>query len=260
MHPQIFSLTHNDITIKYSPERGGLITQIYFWETPILFFNQETFYDLTKNVRGGIPIMFPNAWPLKNTSPSFEGDWGGVIFHLPQHGFARNSKFAPQTWENFIEMKLTSDHQTRELFPHDFELLIRAEIIKQSVKISLNIKNTGDKNMPIAPWMHPYFFIPEKQKDEFFLEKNWAKIEEYKKYEWETIYTLNPWVFQAHLWENILELEYSENFQKLWIRSELGKDFLCIEPTFWDEWALIENPCVLQSNEEKIFSIKIKKQ
>jgi galactose mutarotase-like enzyme len=114
--------------------------------------------------------------------------------------------------------------------------------------------------MPISPWLHPYFFIPANKKDEFCLAKNWEKIEEYKKYKWETIYTKNPWKFQAHLWENILECEYSQNFQKLWLRSELGKDFLCIEPTFWDEGALIHSPCIVDPNEEKIFSIILKKQ
>jgi galactose mutarotase-like enzyme len=128
------------------------------------------------------------------------------------------------------------------------------------VKISLSIKNTGDTNMPIAPWLHPYFFIPENKKDEFYLEKNWEKIEEYKKYHWETIYTKNPWKFQAYLWENVLEFDYAEAFQKLWLRSEPGKDFLCIEPTFWDEGALITNPCILESSEEKTFSTTIKKQ
>lgn len=254
MSPQIFSLTHNNITLEYSPERWGLITQIYFWETPVLFFNEETFYDLTKNVRGGIPIMFPNAWPLEKVWNFFE------LWNIPQHGFARNSKFFSQTWENFVEMKLLANNTTKELFPYDFELTLRAEIIEKSVKISLSIKNIGEQNIPVAPWFHPYFLISENKKDEFFLEKNWEKIEEYKKYHWETIYTKNPWKFQTYLWENTLELDYSETFQKLWLWSEPGKDFLCIEPTFWDEGALIENPCVLQSNEEKIFSIKIKKQ
>ncbi len=249
MIPQIFSLTHNDITLEYSPERWGLITQIYFWKTPMLFFNEETFYDLTKNVRWWIPIMFPNAGlSIQNQE-----------FSLKQHGFARNREFSHQVFENSLEMTLISDENTKELFPYDFALTLRAEILEKSVQISLIIKNTGYKNMPIAPWLHPYFLIPENQKDRFFLEKNWEKIEDYKKYEWETIYTTNPWIFQAYLWENILELDYGAEFQKLWLRSELGKDFLCIEPTFWDEWALIDDPCIVHPNQEKIFSMILKK-
>lgn len=231
--------------------------------------------------------MFPNAWPIRkvskwillsskfkkfthftfvklakifNFSPKIFSFWNfSELWALHQHGFARNREFSHKVSENTLEMKLISDDQTRELFPYDFELVLRAEILEKSVQISLIIKNTGYKNMPIAPWLHPYFLIPENQKDRFFLEKNWEKIEDYKKYEWETIYTTNPWIFQAYLWENILELDYGAEFQKLWLRSEPGKDFLCIEPTFWDEWALIDDPCIVHPNQEKIFSMIVKK-
>lgn len=193
--------------------------------------------------------MFPNAWPLLENSK----------YSLKQHGFARNFPFQYRVWENFIEMILLSNPETKKLFPYDFLLKITAEIIQKSVKISLKIQNTGTEKMPIAPWLHPYFFIPNVQKDNFFLQKNEKMIEEYKKSAWETIYTKNPWTFLAHLWENILEFDYDENYKKLWLRSEPWKDFLCIEPTFWDEWALIDDPYILWTNEEKIFSIIIKK-
>jgi galactose mutarotase-like enzyme len=48
-------------------------------------------------------------------------------------------------------MKIISDENTKELFPYDFALTFRAEIIEKSVQISLLIKNTGDKKMPISP-------------------------------------------------------------------------------------------------------------
>jgi len=85
--------------------------------------------------------MFPNAGlSIQNQE-----------FSLKQHGFARNREFSHQVFENSLEMTLISDENTKELFPYDFALTLRAEILEKSVQISLIIKNTGYKNMPIAP-------------------------------------------------------------------------------------------------------------
>ena len=56
----------------------------------------DTLHDMTKSVRGGIPILFPNAGFLTDEQKS-ETWW-----NLPQHGFARTNE-----WK-VIESKTTN--------------------------------------------------------------------------------------------------------------------------------------------------------
>lgn len=62
------------------PERGGIVTEFKVGDKRILYLDEETLEDLEKNVRGGIPILFPQAGSLSETSK----------YPLKQHGFARN--------------------------------------------------------------------------------------------------------------------------------------------------------------------------
>ena len=61
---------------KIAPARGGLLTSFSVDNTEIFYLDRETFNDVIKNVRGGIPLLFPNAGPLKVS-----------LYNLPQHGF-----------------------------------------------------------------------------------------------------------------------------------------------------------------------------
>ena len=84
---------------KIAPERGGLVTSLSINNTEILYLDRETFDDLTKNVRGGIPLLFPNAGPLK-----------GGLYNLPQHGFARRMRWNTIVQnQNSITLQLLSN-------------------------------------------------------------------------------------------------------------------------------------------------------
>lgn len=64
--------------------------------------------------RGGIPI----CWPQFN-------DMGPT----QSHGFARNTEFTViDGSDSFVTLRLSSSDDTRELWPHDFELTVRIEI------------------------------------------------------------------------------------------------------------------------------------
>jgi len=61
---------------KIAPgEEAGNLLSIN--NTEILYLDRETFNDLTK-MYGRIPLLFPNAGPLKDGP-----------YNLPQHGFTR---------------------------------------------------------------------------------------------------------------------------------------------------------------------------
>ena len=73
------TIRSNNTEAKVAPERGGLVTNFSVNGTEIFYLDRATFTDLDENVRGGIPILFPNAGPLKENG----------LYSLPQHGFAR---------------------------------------------------------------------------------------------------------------------------------------------------------------------------
>ncbi len=111
--------TFEEITIvsgttqaKIAPERGGLLTSFSIDSAEIIYLDRETFNDPTKNVRGGIPLLFPNAGPLKRG-----------LYNLPQHGFVRKIPWIViEQKRNSIALQLLSNPETRINYPFDFEL------------------------------------------------------------------------------------------------------------------------------------------
>jgi D-hexose-6-phosphate mutarotase len=50
--------------VSFCPERGGIITSIKFDGNEVLYMDDETFNNKEVNVKGGVPILFPNAGPI----------------------------------------------------------------------------------------------------------------------------------------------------------------------------------------------------
>src|SRR5258708_2033571 len=83
----------------------------------VLFLDEATLADATKNVRGGVPILFPIAGKLApDTLP-------GATVPLKQHGFARNLSWSVvEAARDRVTLGLDADDATRAAFPHDFAL------------------------------------------------------------------------------------------------------------------------------------------
>ncbi len=73
------------------PGRGAIITRFRVGERELLYLDESTLRDPAKNVRGGIPLLFPS--PGRLTGDRFERD--GRSGSMKQHGFARDSRGCP---------------------------------------------------------------------------------------------------------------------------------------------------------------------
>lgn len=150
--------------VALAPGRGGMVTRFRVGETNVLYLDPETLQDPTKNVRGGIPILFPNAGRLRGDR--FEQ--GGKSYSLPQHGFARTLPWSilDQSTADGARMvlELTPTAATRALFPFEFRLVFTYVLAGGRLTIGQRFTNTGDAEMPISPGLHPYFFVPDAQK------------------------------------------------------------------------------------------------
>lgn len=241
------SAGQNKSEVSFSPERGGIIKSIKLAGKEVLYLDEETFFDETKNVRGGIPILFPNAGMLESENNPYPD--------LKQHGFARISKWTSEdaTKGRFSE-KLASNAKTKKVFPFDLELRMKSELNSDgSVTLLQEVTNLEkDKEMPIAMGLHPYFKVPSERKKDIKFDFTGGEEIEKDFANWSqggTTRIDNPKVnelgavLKIELPElGILTIDASVEYQKIWVWSLPEKDFICIEPIVREEGGLLSDP------------------
>ncbi|NDK10246.1 hypothetical protein GW846_05730 [Candidatus Gracilibacteria bacterium] len=250
---QRYLLKEGNNSVAFYPERGGIITSLILHGDEILYQDllKETLFDDSKSVRGGVPILFPQAGPIS------EIDSKEVGYHLPQHGVLRQRPWKlKHITDRSVEMSFESDARNTE-FPFSFEIECKITLIQGSCSIIYTVINTGETEFPLTPGLHPYFKINNK------LELTFSKLTD---------------VIQSkiHIWanngtislKNVSQICISEKSKNLtieslgilndfWIWSMKDKDFICIEPVYGDEGSLIKNPYNLGVGKYCQFGIQI---
>src|SRR5579862_6316835 len=74
-------------TVTIVPGRGAIVTRFRVGDRELLYLDEATLRDRTKNVRGGVPVLFPS--PGRLNGDRFEQ--GGRSGSMKQHGFARDA-------------------------------------------------------------------------------------------------------------------------------------------------------------------------
>jgi len=234
---------------SFSPERGGIITSLKIRDKELLYLDPNTFNDRTKNVKGGIPVLFPNAGPIDH--PDYPA--------LKQHGFARNSRWNLDSADDrgFIE-SLHSDQGTRGQFPHDFSLYIKGGFDNDhAFTIEQGVKNENtDKAMPVSMGLHPYFRVPNDRKGEVKFNFPGGDTAQQKIDQWENgqaVSLANPSTEKELVPLNLeipeldkLIITASSEYQRIWVWSMKDMDFICIEPVMRDAGGLVNNPEFVQ--------------
>ena len=125
--------------IAVSADRGAIITR---WDD-VLFMDESTLADTTKNIRGGIPILFPSPGKLENDRWSRDGCSGS----MKQHGFARN---LPWKATGSHAYRLESDEATRAQFPWDFTFDMTYVLDGSTLRLEHRITNRSKTSMPFG--------------------------------------------------------------------------------------------------------------
>jgi galactose mutarotase-like enzyme len=230
--------------VKVAPERGGIIFSYGVEGEELLYLNEETFYDSSKNVRGGIPILFPIAGQLSNGTY----EWEGKTYSMNNHGFARNLPWeVVQTdTENkaSITLKLISNEQTKASYPFDFEVVYTYTLEAGQLTIDQEYKNTGNQPMPMYPGFHPYFKTNEK---DLSYQTDATQLYDYNDHQVkeftgrldvtnlkEAVVLLDASQtnisFQPSPLTKQIMLDYDESFKYVMVWTEQGKEFICVEP------------------------------
>ncbi len=110
------------------------------------------------------PILFPVVGSLRDGKARVDGK----TYAIEKHGFARRSTFrVEKQGEDFVEMCLASNEETRALYPFDFELYVTHTIWKTGFRTSYVIKNTSSIPLPALIGGHPAFVCPMEAGEEF---------------------------------------------------------------------------------------------
>jgi galactose mutarotase-like enzyme len=146
------------------PGRGAIVTRFRVGERDLLYLDESTLRDPTKNVRGGIPLLFPSPGPLAGNH--FERD--GRSGSMKQHGFARDLPWQAHVRDDAdaarATLELRSTDATRAMFPWDFRLTLGVALRGATLRLDVAVENTGNSPMPFAFGIHPYFLVAAADK------------------------------------------------------------------------------------------------
>ena len=157
-HWEYLNIETND-RLRIIPERGGLISEWRCNGRELLYFDQRRFVDISKSIRGGIPILFPIC-----------GDLPGDLLTLPQgrfslkqHGFARDMPWELKMIDNKEGVLLTFQDTklTRSMYPFSFHLGMEVCLLSSAIQIRITIENRDAFPMPYSFGLHPYFLVSD---------------------------------------------------------------------------------------------------
>jgi galactose mutarotase-like enzyme len=151
-------LAYTDVVAEVVPARGAIVTALCVRERPILFMDRVTLEDPTKNVRGGIPLLFPFSGKLENETFALTGT------KMKQHGFARNKPWSVlERSATCVRMGLAADADTRAQWPYEFSAEHVVRVIPDGIQVELVIA-ARDQPLPVSPGWHPYFCVAAADK------------------------------------------------------------------------------------------------
>ena len=132
--------------------------------------------DWTKilKVRGGNPVLFPFiARHFVDGKNELWRDAGGTVRPMPQHGFARDAKFAVVDDPNSdtLRMRLTDSESTRAVYPFafQFDVVVRLQPGAR-LEVRFETTNTGGNPLPYYAGHHFYFALPHDERADWRLE------------------------------------------------------------------------------------------
>ena len=114
----------------------------------VLWLSEKSAWEPTKPIRGGVPICFPWFGPRKDAVAGAPPS--------PPHGFARLRGWSLQTIQKspagiVITLALSSNHETRQIWPHDFVLRQHVTIGPELV-MALELTNPGPVSGGRSTW------------------------------------------------------------------------------------------------------------
>jgi galactose mutarotase-like enzyme len=228
---ETLALAHGLVTAQIVPGRGGIVTTLTVDGRDVLFLDRATLDDPTKNVRGGIPILFPFAGKLEDERFRPAGT------RMKQHGFARNKPWAVrEQGADELRLGLVQDEETRAQYPYEHDLESGVRLLPRGLQVELVVHNRDTRPLPVSPGWHPYFRCPAARKAEVTADVAGLRPAEQFTNEREFDFGVEAPVTGRARFElpglGELRLSFSPVMRHLQLWSQPGRDFVCLEPFY----------------------------
>lgn len=233
--------TRSSVTI--CPQRGGIVTAFVSRGESLLYLDKTTLHDEKTNIRGGIPVLFPICGQLAD----HQYTWEGETYRMTNHGVARDLPWrviAEQTdGRAALTLALSSNDDTRQSFPFDFELVFTYVLQDGALHIEQQYHNRSDRPMPMYAGFHPYFATADKNIAYATSASRYLDIHDHGEKPLQgaldmtsttEAYILldadSPVIrFETEPGLNVT-LDYSQQFVYVVLWSTPGKPYICVEP------------------------------
>jgi galactose mutarotase-like enzyme len=151
-----------DSRVVLAPQRGALVTSFRVGARELLYLDAATLNDGSKNVRGGIPVLFPSPGKLEGDAWRALGQAG----QMKQHGFARNLAWSVEDAQSpgaGARLSLDASALTLAQFPWAFHAELTFSLEGTCLRIVASVQNDSTTRMPFALGYHPYFAVTDKR-------------------------------------------------------------------------------------------------
>jgi galactose mutarotase-like enzyme len=149
--------------VTIAPQRGAIVTSFRVADRELLYLDEATLDDPAKNVRGGIPVLFPAPGKLAGDAWQCAGRHGA----MKQHGFARNLAWRQSASRAddaaSVTLTLGSDAVTLAQYPWQFSADLTFTLRAAVLRVALQVSNLAAIRMPFAFGLHPYFMSSTKR-------------------------------------------------------------------------------------------------
>lgn len=230
-----------DSSVVIAPHRGAIVTSFCVKACELLYLDAATFDDPTKNVRGGIPVLFPSPGKLDDDQFRSHGREGA----MKQHGFARTLPWivASEPTPSTATLALESSEATLSQYPWRFRAELEFALHATRLRITTHIHNTDDAPMPFGLGFHPYFLVTDKAQARIDTNASLAFNNVTKKTNLFSGFDLTEPEVDLHLLDHrspstvlrladgsTIDLRASPEFALRVVWTLAGKDFVCLEP------------------------------
>jgi galactose mutarotase-like enzyme len=240
---ETYALVDGKSRVEIIPSRGALVTRMSVDGDEVLFLDESTVADLSKNVRGGIPVLFPTAGRLPGDTYPVERQ----AYSLPQHGFARRLPWTVrQAEESLLVLGLSSSEETLRQFPWRFDAQLTFLLDGTQLAIDFDVENQDSRPLPLHLGFHPYFSVAQAAKAEARIETDATRAWDNRQGQ-EVPFTgldLTGAEVDLHLRDHSrrgtvlhrgpgrrpLHLSWTPEFRMLVVWTLQGRDFVCVEP------------------------------
>lgn len=236
---EFITLRSDDTEVTIAPERGAIVTSFRTRDREWLYLDQATLNDRSKNVRGGIPLLFPTPGKLENDRWSRAGKTGS----LTQHGLARNRAWSVDArGESRVALSIRADDETLASYPWRFVANVTYALASNALEIRFDIVNEDAIAMPFALGLHPYFLVRDKSSARMPTPASLAYDNVVKRDVPFRGFDFTQGEVDLHLLDHgsssaqldvdggTLSIDCSPEFLRWVIWTLPGKDFICVEP------------------------------